>query len=151
MNTNWQIPIAYYLINGIMAEEKANIIILSLHELHTNGLIIRLLTFDGAANNFSMASELRATLRYPELKPFFIHPSTIQKLHIILDPYYVVKLLRNCLDRNILYEINNQAIKRQYFINLGHLQNESGHHIATNLRNRIVFYSKEKMKVRLAV
>ncbi|KAL4156088.1 hypothetical protein QTP88_000123 [Uroleucon formosanum] len=66
INTSWKVPIAYYLINGISAEEKANIILNCLQELDTTGVIIKTLTFDGAANNFSMASELEANLQYSE-------------------------------------------------------------------------------------
>ncbi|KAL4155993.1 hypothetical protein QTP88_000028 [Uroleucon formosanum] len=57
INTSWKVPIAYYLINGISAEEKANIILNCLQELDTTGVIIKTLTFDGAANNLSMASD----------------------------------------------------------------------------------------------
>ncbi|KAL4107082.1 hypothetical protein QTP88_018514 [Uroleucon formosanum] len=95
INTSWKVPIAYYLINGISAEEKANIILNCLQELDTTGVIIKTLTIDGAANNLSMASELEANLQYSE--------------------------------------------------------NESGLHSATKLRNRHIYYFREKMKVRLAV
>jgi len=42
-----------------------------LQELETTGIIIKTLTFDGAANNLSMTSELRANFQYSELKPYF--------------------------------------------------------------------------------
>lgn len=152
MNTSWKVPIAYYLINGISAEEKANIILNCLQELDTTGIIIKTLTFDGAANNLSMASELGANLQYSELKPYFLHPNTNDKIHIILDPCHMVKLLRNCLgDWKILYTVNGETIKWSYFKNLVNVQNESGLHAATKLRNRHIHYFKEKMKVRLAV
>ncbi|KAL4103319.1 hypothetical protein QTP88_018696 [Uroleucon formosanum] len=124
INTSWKVPIAYYLINGISAEEKANIILNCLQELDTTGVIIKTLTFDGAANNLSMASELEANLQYSE----------------------------NCLgDWKILYTTNGETIKWSYFKNLVNLQNESGLHSATKLRNRHIYYFREKMKVRLAV
>ncbi|KAL4127097.1 hypothetical protein QTP88_011295 [Uroleucon formosanum] len=152
MNTSWKVPIAYYLINGISAEEKANIILNCLQVLDTTGIIIKTLTFDGAANNLSMASELGANLQYSELKPYFLHPNTNDKIHIILDPCHMVKLLRNCLgDWKILYTTNGETIKWSYFKNLVNLQNESGLHSATKLRNRHIYYFREKMKVRLSV
>ncbi|KAL4136414.1 hypothetical protein QTP88_007962 [Uroleucon formosanum] len=152
MNTSWKVPIAYYFINRISAEEKANIILNCLQELDTTGIIIKTLTFDGAANNLSMASELGANLQYSELKPYFLHPNTNDKIHIILDPCHVVKLLRNCLgDWKILYTTNGETIKWSYFKNLVNLQNESGLHSATKLRNRHIYYFREKMKVKLAV
>ncbi|KAL4156124.1 hypothetical protein QTP88_000159 [Uroleucon formosanum] len=152
MNTSWKVPIAYYLINGISAEEKANIILNCLQELDTTGIIIKTLTFDGAANNLTMASELGANLQYSELKPYFLHPNTNDKIHKILDPCHVVKLLRNCLgDWKILYTTNGETIKWSYFKNLVNHQNEIGLHSATKLRNRHIYYFREKMKVKLAV
>lgn len=62
LNTHWKVPIAYYLVNGISAEEKSNIIKSCLHQLHETGIIIKTITFDGAANNMSMASLLGANL-----------------------------------------------------------------------------------------
>ncbi|KAL4085137.1 hypothetical protein QTP88_027429 [Uroleucon formosanum] len=117
INTSWKVPIAYYLINGISAEEKANIILNCLQELDTTGVIIKTLTFDGAANNLSMASELEANLQYSELKPYFLHPNTN--------------------DKKLPWRLEDI--------------NESGLHYATKLRNRHIYYFREKMNVRLAV
>ncbi|KAL4156135.1 hypothetical protein QTP88_000170 [Uroleucon formosanum] len=117
INTSWKVPIAYYLKNGISAEEKANIILNCLQELDTTGVIIKTLTFDGAANNLSMASELEANLQYSELKPYFLHPNTN--------------------DEKLPWRLEDI--------------NESGLHSATKLRNRHIYYFREKMKVRLAV
>ncbi|KAL4136311.1 hypothetical protein QTP88_007859 [Uroleucon formosanum] len=117
INTSWKVPIAYYLINGISAEEKANIILNCLQELDTTGVIIKTLTFDGAANNLSMASELEANLQYSELKPYFLHPNTN--------------------DKKLPWRLEDI--------------NESGLHSATKLRNRHIYYFREKMKVKLAV
>ncbi|KAL4085156.1 hypothetical protein QTP88_027448 [Uroleucon formosanum] len=117
INTSWKVPIAYYLINGISAEEKANIILNCLQELDTTGVIIKTLTFDGAANNLSMASELEANLQYSELKPYFLHPNTN--------------------DKKLPWRLEDI--------------NGSGLHSATKLRNRHIYYFREKMKVRLAV
>ncbi|KAL4136309.1 hypothetical protein QTP88_007857 [Uroleucon formosanum] len=117
INTSWKVPIAYYLINGISSEEKANIILNCLQELDTTGVIIKTLTLDGAANNLSMASELEANLQYSELKPYFLHPNTN--------------------DKKLPWRLEDI--------------NESGLHSATKLRNRHIYYFREKMKVRLAV
>jgi|UniRef100_A0A2S2QQI4 hypothetical protein len=126
MNTSWKVPIAYYLINGINTEEKANIILNCFRELDTTGIIIKKLTFDGAANNLLMASKLGANLQYSELKLYFLHTNRNDKMHIIIDSCHIVKLLRNCLgDWKILYIMNGETIKWSYFKNLVNLQNES--------------------------
>jgi len=46
MNTAWKIPVAYYLIKGITAEEKANILRSILVELQDTGIIIKTLTLN---------------------------------------------------------------------------------------------------------
>lgn len=152
LNTQWKVPIAYYLINGISAEVKANIIKSCLHKLNETGIIIKTLTFDGAINNISMTSLLGANLNYCDLKPNFKDPSNGENVHVILDPCHMVKLVRNCLgDWEILYDKHSRPIKWIYFKYLVDLQNVSGLHAATKIRTRHIRYHKEKMKVRLAV
>lgn len=151
LNTHWKVPIAYYLINGITAEEKANIVISCLHQLHDTGIIIKTLTFDGASNNISMTSLLGANLDHTDLKPNFKDPSSETNVHIVLDPCHMIKLIRNCLgDWGILFDKNNRPIKWVYFKHLVNLQNMSGLHAGTKIRTRHIRYHKEKMKVRLA-
>lgn len=60
MNTNWKIPVAYYLIAEIIAEQKANIIVSCIEGLYRTGIKIKTLTFDGA---FAMANVLGANFR----------------------------------------------------------------------------------------
>jgi len=83
LNTHWKVPIANYLINDITTEEKSNIIITCLHQLHETGIIIKTLTFDGATNNISMASLLGANLDHTDLKPNFKHRSTKTNVHLV--------------------------------------------------------------------
>lgn len=59
-----------------------------LHQLHRTGIIIKTLTFDGAANNLSMTSLLGAILNNSDLKPNFEHPS-IKKLFSYSSCYMV--------------------------------------------------------------
>jgi len=54
LNSNWKLPVGYFLINGITAKEKSNLVITCLRNLHDTGVIIKTFTFDGAASNLSM-------------------------------------------------------------------------------------------------
>jgi len=56
----------------------------------------------------------------------------------------MVKLLRNCFGDWKIYIMNGETIKWSYFKHLLNLQNESGLHTATKLRNHHLFYFKEK-------
>ncbi|KAF0706343.1 Uncharacterized protein FWK35_00033037, partial [Aphis craccivora] len=150
LNTHWKVPIAYYLVNGISAEEKSNIIKSCFHQLHETGIIIKIITFDGAANNMAMVSLLDANLNYADLKPNFKHTLTEDNVHIVLDPCHMVKLIRNRLgDWGLLFDKNNKPIKWVYFKNLVDMQNVTGLHAATKIRTRHIHYHREKMKVRL--
>lgn len=150
LNSHWKIPVGYFLIHGLTAEEKANIVITILTNIHETGAIVKTLTFDGAASNISMARNLGADL-YKETS-WFLHPVTNEEVCIFLDPAHMVKLVRNTLgDHGILYDANDSPIEWKYFKELVNLQEDEGVHLATKIRRRHIFYSKEIMKVRLAV
>lgn len=118
MNTYWKIPVAYYLIAGISAEEKANIVMSCLQELSKTGIKIKTLTFDGAANNIAMSNVLGAKIHYLDLKPSFELPSNKESIHIILDPCHMVKLVRNTLgDWKTLFDDKNRPVEWIYFKN----------------------------------
>lgn len=55
INSNWKIPVGYFLINGIASTEKSNLINLCLQHVSKTGVIVKTLTFDGTASNFSTA------------------------------------------------------------------------------------------------
>lgn len=150
LNSHWKIPVGYFLIHGLTAEEKANIVITVLTNIHETGAIVKTLTFDGAASNISMARNLGTDL-YKETS-WFLHPVTNEEVCIFLDPAHMVKLVRNTLgDHGILYDANDSPIEWKYFKELVNLQEDEGVHLATKIRRRHIFYSKEIMKVRLAV
>lgn len=98
-----------------------------------------------------MTSLLGANLDHTDLEPNFKDPSSDTNVHIVLDPCYMIKLIRNCLgDWGILFNKHNRPIKWVYFKHLVDLQNMSGLHAGTKIRTRHITYHKEKMKVRLA-
>lgn len=151
-NAHWKIPVGYYLINGLPAEEKANIIKTCLSQLHSTGILIKSLTFDGASSNIAMAKVLGANIHYPYLQSSFDHPETNEKVHLILDPCHMLKLCRNTLgDWGLLLDDEGQQIKWSYFNALVNIQNKTGLHLATKIRSQHINYTKEKMRVRLAV
>jgi len=62
LNSHWKIPVGYFLIHGLTAEEKANLLKTGLINIHETGAVVKTLTFDGAASNISMAGHLGADL-----------------------------------------------------------------------------------------
>lgn len=114
LNSNWKIPIGYFLINGMSGEEKANLVRTSLNIIHETGVIVKSLSFDGS--NISMATSLGSKLYPPNVKTYFLHPITKSKIFIFLDPCHMLKLCRNTLGNwKSLYDKNGQEIKWEFF------------------------------------
>jgi len=151
LNSHWKVPVAYFLINGLSSQEKANLVNTTLSYIHDTGVCVKTLTFDGAATNISMANCLGANLSLSQIKPLFDHPVTNEKIHIFLDPAHMLKLCRNTLgDWKELYDHNKNIIKWNYFRKLVDLQEKSNLHAGCKIRQRHINYYKEKMKVKLA-
>jgi len=133
------------------AQEKANLVNMTLTKLNDTGASIKILTFDGTAANFSMARCLGANLSADSDSTFLKYPVNNDNVHIFLDAAHMLKLCRNALgDWKQLFDENENPIKWQYFEKLVAVQDGLGLHFATKIRNRHINYFKEKMKVRLA-
>lgn len=153
VNVSWSIPIAYFLVNGTSAQEKANLVsqaILILHDLGGNVISV---TFDGTSTNFAAAEILGANILKPlELKPYFNNPADeTSKVYIVPDACHMVKLLRNVFADLTLIDRNGKYINWFYIQNLNSLQNSEGLTLANKLRNKHVEFYQNKMKVSLAV
>lgn len=61
-------------------------------------VIVKSLTFDGAPDNISMVKKLGAKLLMPNIEPYFEHPITKHKIHVLLDPCHMLKLCQNTLN-----------------------------------------------------
>jgi hypothetical protein len=152
VNCRWKIPIGYFLIDSLTANQKADLVKGCLSMLNETGVKIISLTFDGAPANLTMAKILGADFRLSSLKSFFLHPQTKEEIFILLDPCHVIKLLRNALaDWGGFHDKDEKEILWQYFKDLVKLQEDEELHLATKIRRRHINYCTEKMKVKLAV
>lgn len=152
VNAHWKLPVAYFFLNGISANEKANVIVQLLEYLYDTGAIIKSLTFDGTATNFKAASDLGADFSDPKhLKTNFKHPITKEDVHIFLDPCHMLKLIRNCLaSQGSLSNADDDKIEWKYFENLVNFQNQEGLKAGTKIKDRHINWEREKMKVKIA-
>lgn len=153
LNQCWKVPVGYFLTNGLSAGDKAQLIKKCLEFVHQADVVVTSLTFDGAASNISAVQQLGAELNNPyKLKTFFRHPVTEKNVYVFLDICHMVKLLRNCFGAlKTLKNSSDEFIKWEFVSKLVEVQNFEGLHAATKLRNRHLQWSREIMKVRLAV
>ncbi|CAL1295611.1 unnamed protein product [Larinioides sclopetarius] len=151
VNGNWKIPIGYFLIDGLDANERANLIRKSLEMIHETGIDVISLTFDGTSVNLSTAHCLGCTFDSQSLKTSFKHPISDKDICVLLDPSHMMKLIRNTLaSKGSLFDGNGNIIKWDYIVSLHKIQHHEGLLLATKLRTRHIEWKREKMKVKLA-
>ena len=151
MNDSWKLPVGYFFANSLSAEEKSNLVKKCLTLLHSVGVDVKSLTFDGAGTNIKMAHIFGSRLTLGDIKHTFPHPVTSEDVCIILDASHMVKLIRNLLgDKKKLIDGNGNVIRYELIENLHNLQNSTGIHLRNKLRSAHMQYFKKKMNVRLA-
>lgn len=154
LNAAWKIPVGYFLLDGISSSEKADLLGKCLEFVHESGVIVTSITFDGAPTNLAMAEKLGANFKdIANLKTTFKHPITDEDVFIILDPCHMIKLVRNCFGSQKVLEdtLNNKNISWHFINKLVDKQYSEGLHAATKIKLRHLDWTKEKMKVKLAV
>lgn len=96
VNESWKIPLAYFFINSLTAENKANLIKIALAKCHTVGIKVVSLTFDSCKSNLSAMKHLGCQMDdYQNLKPYFKHPTANYTVCVFLDACHMLKLMRN--------------------------------------------------------
>lgn len=144
---NTQLPI--FFIAGISGDQLAGLVLRCLNLLNDTGVTVCSITFDGAPNNLRMAKTLGCSLVPSELKTFFYHPDTGDKVYIFLDPCHMLKLVRNTIGQKILLS-SDGAIKFEFIEKLFKLQEAEGLHFANKLTKGHINWFDQKMKVKLA-
>lgn len=151
INGSWKIPLGYFLINGISAEQKASLVKICVETLNQDcGVDILTLTFDGCAANISMAKILGCKLDSTD----FIDPSfTVgnNKIVIFPDPSHMLKLVRNTLgEKGPIIDPYGRVISWDYVKALVELQDNEGLHLGNKLTKSHINFVKQVMKVKLA-
>ena len=152
INGSWKVPCAYFLVDGLEGQERANLVWLCIQRLSDTGVKIVSLTCDGPSCHFTMLSNLGASLKPQSFKPNFPHPTdSDKKIHVLLDVCHMLKLLRNTLaEKGLLVDKDGKKILWQYVVELQKLQESEGLHLANKLKLAHIKWYQQKMKVNLA-
>lgn len=151
INGCWKIPIGYFLIASLNAEQKQNLVLQALSQLHECGIKIISVTFDGAPTNLHMCKLLGCSFELQSFQTYFQHPVSADKVVVFLDACHDLKLVRNALaDLKVLIDHDGNLIEWKYFLLLEELQRHEGLHLGNKLKNNHVNYRNQKMKVKLA-
>ena len=148
---HWKLPVAYYLIDGLAAAERKNLINDLIEKLHTVKINIVSLTFDGTSTNISMAQKLGCDFDPEKIVTSFPHPLSKLPIHVFLDPCHMLKLVRNTLgDIKVLEDEDGNMVKWEFIERLQNVQEKEGLHLGNKLRLKHIQWKKKKMNVKLA-
>jgi len=98
----------------------------------------------------TMVKNFGCDLRISSLKTDFILPNHLP-IYIIPDPAHMIKLIRNTFgEKRVFIDFEGKKIDFVFIEKLLILQETEHFHLANKLKNQHVFFSKMKMKVKLA-
>lgn len=108
INGGWKIPIAYYLIKGLSADEISNLVTECFKAVHETDMKIVSLTYDKTSTNFSVFKNLGCNFSdVTSLQILFPYSATNEKVVAFFDSY-MLKLVNTFGNIQNLMEINNQ-------------------------------------------
>lgn len=153
----WKVPFAYFLIKGLNASERANILSEALQQLHEAQADVFSITFDGAYHNFAALICLGANFDYPScnFRPYISHPTTKNQVFAFSDPCHNIKLVRNALGQQpyLLTHSEDDTIRKiswNYICSLVCLEEKEERKCATKITKKHIFFEDNIMNVGLA-
>lgn len=151
INRSWKLPIGYFPIASITAEQKSNLLSHCIETVMATGVEISGITFDGAPTNITLARLMGCDLN-PQNAEFCIQiENNTKKIPIFPDPCHMLKLVRNSFaEISPLMDSEGRTIDWKYIVELQNLQENEGLHLGNKMRKAHVYFQKQKMKVRLA-
>lgn len=146
---DFKIPVAYFLVSGLNADERAataNQIFLLLNGV---GIDVVAITFDGLPANLSMVKSFGGDFAG---KPYFPDPcDKDRKIYAILDAAHMIKLIRNSIASRNLVDGEGGVISWKYFVSLYEAQKNLSWNLNNKLTKAHIQWDKKKMSVKLAV
>ena len=91
LRSHWKAPIAYFMSRTLKPEAQKVLVEQTLQALHEAGIKVVCMTMDGHVTNVSTLTMLGCELNLTKaLKPYFIHPSSGERVHLIMDACHML-------------------------------------------------------------
>lgn len=115
INIKLTLPIAFFFITSLIAEEKSIMIATVLKALTNIGIRVVSITSDGLSTNPASYEILGAIPdETGSIRPYFHNPDNEQRIYVFYDTPHMLKLTRNCLGAKKVLHSSNKPIKWQY-------------------------------------
>jgi hypothetical protein len=149
-NEDWKVPVGYYLIDSLEAEQRANLILETISEAYESNCIVTALTSDGPSVNKKTFEILGAVMDPIHKTPYFFHPNDPEiKIYCFIDPPHGLKCIRNNWSRNKFYS-EKGVIDFDYIKKLHEYQRKLNLNIGNKLTNNHVHFKNVAMCVKFA-
>lgn len=146
---DFKIPIGYFFVNGLNADERAALTDEAMMRLSEVGVETVSITLDGLPANLKMCKLLGAD--FHEEKAYFRDPTQPdRKVYVILDPPHMLKLVRNVIGSRNLIDGEGGIIDWKYFVMLYEAQKSFSWNLGNKITKTHIEYDKQKMSVSLA-
>lgn len=146
--SNFKLPVAYFLVNGLCAEERAKMTKDIILRITATGAMVTSYIFDGLPANILSVKHLGTD--FEAENPFFPDPSDEKRnIHVFLDNPHMLKLVRNCFASKQLY-VNDKQINWNLIVRLHEKQKQENLNFGNKLTRRHIEWYNKKMNVRLA-
>lgn len=149
VETDFKIPVAYFLTNGLDGDERAAITGDIFTRLNEIGIDVFVQIFDGLSANIKSVKALGAEFNHSKGYSF-LHPSQPnRRIYVFLDAAHMLKLIRNCVgSKDIVYE--EGTIEWKYFVLLYEAQKDLPWNLGNKLTKTHMDWKQRKMCVRTA-
>lgn len=149
INKKFKIPVAYFLIAGIKANEKAALIRQIILLISKTGTKVVGLVYDDLVTNISTARELGAN--FLKNQPYFENPHSDSIIFLFPDACHSLKTSRNRLgDKEVFYDGENNKIEWRYIEELEKYQRENHINLGNKITKAHIQWRKKRMSVRIA-
>merc|ERR1711978_345665 len=96
LRSYWKLPLAYFLVDGVNAEELSQIAKTAIYKCQEAGVRIRTAVMDGTTTNFSAFDALGCNLLPDEWTHILTsfphpHPDVQGPVYVIMDPGHMIK------------------------------------------------------------
>lgn len=150
LNMQLTIPIAFFFITTLIAEEKAILVATVLKALTDIGVRVVSMTSDGLYSNPATFEILGLnTDETNSISPYFRNQDTDERIYVFYDAPHMIKLIRNCLgDKQVLYDKFNRKIEWKFIERL--YRSKKGDLASHKLTKKHINWESNKMNVSLA-
>lgn len=145
---DFKLPVAYELVHGLDGEQLAAITLKVIKSIEATKTGVMTLTMDGLGANIVSAQQLG--VKFSEGESHFMSPGfPTKKIHIILDPPHMLKLVRRHFASNMIYH-EDELIDWELLKTLVEKQSANDFNLCNKLTKKHIDWHSKPMNVRLA-